>query len=121
MNIRLSCNEKRIENATWTDVEAVLPELKEEGSFRLMIMPWPESGPAFLDVESEGGYYMPSMLVIGELGGRAFVNPEGRDKEDVSIGGYMNDAMSVTQDFDLIIRMVKEFHETGDVSRELLK
>jgi len=29
--------------------------------------------------------------------------------------------MVVTQDFDLIVRMIKEFYESGDVSPELLK
>ncbi|CAK7065980.1 MAG: hypothetical protein DELT_03120 [Desulfovibrio sp.] len=121
MNMRLSCNDTRIENATWPDVEAALPELKEEAFFRLSIIPKPKIGPSFLEIESEGGHYMPSMLIIGQPEDRLFVNLEARDKPDVSIGGYTYDAMAVTQDFDLIVRMITEFYETGDVSKDLLK
>ena len=121
MKIRLSCNGKRIESSTWADVEAVLPELKEEAFCRLSIMPEPETGPVCLSVESEDGNYLPTMLITGEGYVRGFVNQSGRDKENVSIGGYNYDAMSVTQDFDLIVRMIKEFYETGDVSKDLLK
>ena len=121
MNIELFCNGKKIENASWKDVEAVLPELEDEADFGLSIMPWPKTGPASLSVESEDGNYLPTMLITGEGYVRGFVNQSGRDKEDVSIGGYNYDAMSVTQDFDLIVRMIKEFYETGDVSKDLLK
>jgi len=110
-----------VENATWADVEAVLPVLKEEAFFRLSIVPEPESGPALLEIQSEGGHYLPGMLVIGKPGGRNFYNPDDAGKDEVSVGGYMWDPVSVTQDFDLILRMVKEFYETGDVSQELLK
>ena len=120
MNIRLSCNGKRIENAAWADIEAVLSELKEEADFSLTITPWPEKGAIKLAVESENGHYKPALLV-NEGSARVFVNPEGRDKKDVPIGGYDCDAMSVTQDFALIVRMIKEFYETGDVSPDLLK
>ena len=121
MNMELRWNGKKVENATWADVEAVLPELKEEGSFRLTIWPQHKTGTSLLDVQSENGNYMPSMLVAGERGVRVFVNPEGRDKDYVSIGGYQNDAMALTQDFDLVVRMIKEFYDTGDVSKDLLK
>jgi len=114
-------SDTKVDNATWADVEAVLPELKEEAFFRLSIVPEPESGPALLEIQSEGGHYLPGMLVSGEPGGREFVNPDGVGKDMVSIGGYMWDPTTVTQDFDLILRMVKEFYETGDVSQEFLK
>jgi len=121
MNMELFCNERTVENATWADVEVVLPELKEEAFFQLSIEPAPESGPGSLTIQSEGGHYLPTMLVRGGGGIREFVNPDGVGKDEVSIGGYMWDPTAVTQDFDLILRMVKEFYETGDVSKELLR
>ena len=120
MNIELSCNGNVSGNVTWNEVENALSELKKEAFFRLSIMPWPKTGPVFLEIESEDGNYMPSMLVRGGIN-KVFVNEDGRDKEDVTIGGYDVDAMAVTQDFDLIVRMIKEFYETGDISPELLK
>ena len=119
--MRLSCNGKIIQNATWYDVETALNELKDEAFFRVSIWPWPTSGPISLEVQSEDGNYRPVMSVNEKPPLRVFVNPEGREKEDVSIGGYDYDAMSVTQDFALITRMVKEFFETGNVSPDLLK
>lgn len=121
MAIELFCNGQAIENTTWSDVENALPELKKEAFFRLSIMPEPETGPILLEVESEDGNYMPNMLIADQRGGRGFVNPEGRGKEDVSIGGYQYTAMAVTQDFDLIVRIIREFYETGDVSKDLLR
>ncbi len=122
MNIELFYNGIKIENAAWADIETALMVLKEEAFFDLSIRPEPEAGPIRLVVESEKGNYMPSMLVGGRPSEvKVLVNEDGRDKEDVPIGGYDVDAMAVTQDFDLIIRMVKEFYETGNVSPDLLK
>ena len=121
MHMRLHCNGKVIKNATWSDIEAVLPELRGEAFFVLSIRPVPESGPRALEVQSENGNYLPFLGLADVRGGRAFVNPDGRGKDDVSVGGYEYTAMAVTQDFDLIVRMIKEFYETGDVSKDLLK
>lgn len=120
MDMELYCNGKTIENSTWDNIESVFEELKVEADFALTKMLWPETGPIRLTVQSEDGNYMPMMGVV-ETPPRVFVNEDGREKEDVIIGGYDVDAMAVTQDFDLIVRMIKEFYETGDISPELLK
>lgn len=118
MTMRLLSNKGRLDDATWADVEAVLPELKVESFFRLTIMPVPETGPDALEVQAENGNYRPVMANKGG-GGYRFSDPAGREKDMVEICGYDYDAMGVTQDYDLIVRMVKEFYHTGNVSPEL--
>ena len=120
MKMDLLSNYGRLDDATWADVEAVLPELKEESFFRLTIMPWPETGPRALEVQAENGNYRPVMGHRGG-GGYRFSDPAGRGKEMVEICGYDYDPMGVTQDYDLIVRMIKEFYHTGNVSPELWK
>ena len=118
MNMRLLCNDTRIKNATWADVEAVLPELKEEAFFRLTILPEPEIGPRSLEVQAENGYYRP--LMAGTEGtGNSFYNPADKGGEDVEILGHEYSPVGLTQDYDLIVRMIKEFFHTGNVSSEL--
>ena len=121
MIINLHCNGKNIYKAKYSDIEVALTVLKnEEADISLDIDPEPQKGPCGIQVQGENGYFLPVILdADGEL--REYVNLEGEGKEPVEIGGYDYDAMMVTQDYDLIVRMVKEFYETGDVSRELLK
>lgn len=118
MNMQLRCNAVKLNNATWADVEAVLPELKEEGFFTLTIIPRPEAGPDGLEIQAEKGNYRPIMGHVGG-GGYRFSDSAARDKEMVDICGYEYDPMGVTQDYDLIVRMVSEFYHTGNVSPEL--
>ena len=118
MSMRLHCNETIKQEATWADVEAVLPELKEEAYFRLMILPKPEIGPRSLEVQAENGNYLP--LMPGTEGtGRSFYNPAAKGGEDVEILGNEYSPVRMTQDYDLIVRMIKEFFHTGNVSTEL--
>ena len=117
MKIRLYCNKVKVDDATWADVEAVLPELKKEAFFALTIMPEPETGPRELEVQSADGNYMP---VMGIKGGHLydFNNPAVKETALVEICGYDYDPTSVTQDYDLIVRMIKEFYHTGNVPEE---
>ena len=121
MYINLFCNGKNIYKAKYSDIETALAILKkEEADIFLDIDPEPKKGPRSFQIQGENGYFLP---VISEVGGilREYNNLEGEGKDPVEIGGYDYDAMMVTQDYDLIVRMVKEFYETGDVSRDLLK
>ena len=117
MKIRLYCNKVKLDDATWADVEAVLPELKKEAFFALTIMPEPETGPDELEIQSADGNYMPAM---GTVGGHlySFHNPAVSGAERVEIGGYECGPTSVTQDYDFIVRMIKEFYHTGNVPEE---
>ena len=64
MDVELYCNKKTIKHATWTDVQAALEEVRDgEADFTLDIIPRPENGPIGLQVQSEDGNYMPTMLV----------------------------------------------------------
>ena len=120
MNIRLSYDGTITNNPIWSDVEKALEILKDEADMFLRIVPEPEKGPSSLQVQSENGYYLP-VLSTADEGVREYINLEAEGEEPIEIQGYIYDAMTVTQDYDLIVRMVKEFYETGDVSRDLLK
>ena len=114
MPVRLLSGKGTKENATWADVEAVLPELREKGRVQLCITPYPEQGSYLWEVQAEEGRYRPSMLSLRE-GSRYFNDPAATNKGTVSIGGYYYDSASVTRDYDLIVRMIKEFYHTGTV------
>ena len=118
MNIRMLSNMGVVKNATWADIEKVLPELKIESAFKLSIEPEPEIGPETLYIESENGYYRP-IMVNADGGGYRFSDPSASGKEDIEILGDYYDPMGVTQDYDLIVRMIKEFYHTGNVPEEL--
>ena len=118
MKMELLCNDVNLDEATWADVEAVLPELREEAYFRLTILPEPEIGPLGLEVLAENGYYRP--LMPGTEGtGRSFYNPAAKGGERIEILGDEYNPVGMTQDYDLIVRMIKEFFHTGNVSSEL--
>ena len=116
--MRLFCNGSRIENATWNDVEAALPNLKKEADLVLTIRPEPESGPRKLAIQSENGNYMATMMNVDETG-KSYNDPSASGKERIEIGGYDYDPSGVTQDYDLIVRIIKEFFHTRNVSPEL--
>ncbi len=125
MQMRMYYNGINIKDATWHDVEAVLPKLKvdEDAWFSLDIVPCPQKGPRSLTVEANEGNYMPLMgTEVTEVDSyvRGLRNYENEPQGMVSIGGYQYTAMSVTRDFDLITRIITEFYHTGDVSRDLL-
>ena len=116
--MRLFCNGSRIENATWNDVEAVLPNLKGDTTFILNIRPKPESGPDELFIQAENGNYMATMMNV-DATGESYNDPSALGKELIEIGGHDYDPSGVTQDYDLIVRIIKEFFHTGNVSPEL--
>ena len=120
MKIKLYYNSKTVQDATWDDLCNALEALKEEAQVILRPIPVPENGPTRFDIEGENGYFFPGILEAdGEI--RQYIDLDAVGKDPIEIGGYNYSAMMVTQDYDLIVRMVKEFYETGNVSRDLLK
>jgi len=108
----------------WPLVEHFLNQLEfRSGGVRLDISDKPGEGAYMLDVTGEEGKYYPTLLyrmADGHSQSRAYDDKsKGTDLVDVRRESYYD--CNVIQDFALILRMFKEFYDTGSVSEELLK
>lgn len=74
-----------------------------------------------MQLESDNKRYLMTLLEITEDDTvvRAYDNPTA-PAEMVDILGDSWDARQLTDDFKLVVRLFKEFFETGNVSREWL-
>ena len=120
MNMKLRCSGIKLKAATWDDIESVMPKLKKNTTFVLTVDPKPESGPRELYIEAENGNYRPIMMNVGGTG-KSYYDPSVRGTGMIEIGGYDYDPIGITQDYDLIVRIIREFFHTGNVSPELWK
>ena len=118
MRMELYCNNTSLDDATWADIEAVLPELKEEAYFHLTIMPEPEVGPVRLEVQGQNGNYIAVMPGSKGTGGSLY-NPGAKGGEWIEMLGYEYAPEEVTQDYDRIVSIIREFFHTGNVPDEL--
>ena len=109
-------------DVSWEKVQSALEHLKQEDSvIYLEREELPKSGPWRLDIRSsDDGYYSMMLGEYGKQGPRIYRNPKATGTM-VAIGGYDVPDDSLTQDFSLVQQAVKEFFETGDVSKDILK
>jgi hypothetical protein len=106
----------------WVDVIWPLKFLqKAAGTLCLDLINPPEPGPISIFLESDNNTYLITLLedVGDDLDVRAYDNPTATAKMVEVLGDYW-DARMLTDDFDLVVRLFKEFFETGDVSRDWL-
>jgi hypothetical protein len=78
--------------------------------------------PYKLTLYSDSGLYMvllETMMDDGDLDIRTFYN-KSESKNFISILGEPYSEASIVKEFDLVIEVVKEFYETGNVSTDLL-
>ncbi|CNI77101.1 DUF6911 family protein [Yersinia intermedia] len=78
--------------------------------------------PYKLTLYSDSGFYMvllETMMDDGDLDIRTFYN-KSESKKFISILGEPYSEASIVKEFDLVIEVVKEFYETGNVSTDLL-
>lgn len=78
--------------------------------------------PYKLTLYSDSGLYMvllETMMDDGDLDIRTFYN-KSESKSFISILGEPYSEASIVKEFDLVIEVVKEFYETGNVSTDLL-
>ncbi|WP_145556587.1 DUF6911 family protein [Yersinia canariae] len=78
--------------------------------------------PYKLTLYSDSGLYMvllETMMDDGDLDIRTFYN-KSESKKFISILGEPYSEVSIVKEFDLVIEVVKEFYETGNVSTDLL-
>lgn len=106
----------------WEDVRQYLVNLEENaGTVRLHLVDAPDPGPISIQLRSENKMYLVTLLEATEDGTdvREYYNPIAR-AEMVDILGDRWDARQLISDFNLVVVLLKEFFETGDVSHQLL-
>lgn len=122
---RLCDDEKYVRNESplWSDVIDFLNVLKNNsGAVNIRIINAPDIGPERLSVEAENGFYLVTLLEYDESGGdvRSIWDKTSSSEEYVIILGNYWPERQLTKDFDLVVRIFKEFFDTGNVSKELL-
>lgn len=106
----------------YDELERLLEQIRvDSGSLTIDLIAAPEVGPQCLQVLSDEGCFL---VTLGEDDGseyhiRGFTNPSARDVM-ISILGDMWSEKIVCKNYESVKRAVKEFYETGDVSRDLL-
>ena len=122
---RLCDGEKYVRNEfpSWSDVLGFLNVLKKNsGCVNIMIINSPDIGPERLSVEAENGFYLVSLLEYDESGGdvRSMWDKTSSSGRNVIIRGNYWPERQLTKDFDLVVKIFKEFFNTGNVSTDLL-
>ena len=93
------------------------------GGVRLRIVPEPDIGPMNLEVSTDDGFYLLTLLECSEsdLTVRSYwdKSKSGMEKKIQIYGDYWPERQ-LTKDFDLVVRVFKEFFDIGNVSTKLL-
>ncbi|MHC9060971.1 DUF6911 family protein [Pantoea sp. y20] len=108
----------------WIKVEEFLSKIKgDSGGVRLRIIPEPDIGPMYLDVSTDDGLYLLTLLECSESGliVRSYLDKSksGKEKKIQIYGDYWPEKQ-LTNDFDLVVKIFKEFFDTANVSTNLL-
>ena len=112
----------RVRRPEWTDVEELLEKLKDkQGSMRLVILPESDIGPVNIDVSTENGFYLITLLEYSENSSdvRSCWDTSKGNNKIIVLGNYWPECQ-LTKDFSLVVSIFKEFFETGNVSMDLL-
>ncbi|MGM3225991.1 DUF6911 family protein [Dickeya zeae] len=112
----------RIRRPEWSDVEELLLKLRnKKGSMRLVVLPEPSVGPVNIDVSTEEGFYLITLLEYSENDSdvRSYWNMSKSDNRVIVFGNYWPERQLI-RDFDLVVMIFKEFFVTGNVSKDLL-
>nr|WP_304188154.1 hypothetical protein [Hafnia alvei] len=122
---RLCSGEKYVRNESplWPDVFNFLNVLRNSsGSVNIRISNAKDVGPERLSVEAENGFYLVTLLEYDESGSDVrsiWDNTLSSEDNIVILGNYWPERQ-LTKDFDLVVRIFKEFFDTGNVSTDLL-
>ncbi|MBI0551404.1 DUF6911 family protein [Pectobacterium parmentieri] len=112
----------RIARPEWSDVNELLFKLKgKQGSMRLVVLPEPSVGPVNIDVSTGNGFYLITFLEYSENDSdvRSYWDMSKVDNK-ITVLGEIWPERQLIKDFDLVVRVFKEFFDTGNVSTDLL-
>ncbi|WP_313656157.1 DUF6911 family protein [Pantoea sp.] len=106
----------------WEQVEEYLIKLEgEAGTLTLVVLDGADVGPDMLQVRAENGNYM---LTLGEETDDdyrvRFYWDQSRPNDKLLILGDYWSGQQLTKDFELVVRVFKEFFDTGNVSGDIL-
>ncbi|AOR65481.1 DUF6911 family protein [Pectobacterium wasabiae] len=112
----------RIRRPEWSDVKELLLKLRgKQGSMRLVVLPEPSVGPVNIDVSTGNGFYLITLLEYSENDSdvRSYWDMSKVDNK-ITVLGEIWPERQLIKDFDLVVRIFKEFFDTGNVSTDLL-
>ncbi|MEK9498313.1 hypothetical protein V2H77_17955 [Photorhabdus sp. P32] len=106
---------------TWSHIKQIILDLKDQSGTVTLDVTDNITSAEMLQVRTEDGYYL---LTLGEIledeyNVRSYWNPEELDQQIDILGDYWS-ARQLTKDFDFVVKVFKEFFDTGNVSKELL-
>lgn len=108
--------------SSWDGILNQLEQLQEkEGSLTLDILIGIDNGAETLQVRTESGYYL---ITLGEIFEdeyqvRTYWDTSKPDTEIMILGDRWPERQLI-KNFDLVVRIFKEFFDTGNVSTDLL-
>ncbi|MFP2469246.1 DUF6911 family protein [Pseudescherichia vulneris] len=108
--------------SSWNDILNQLENLQGRGgSLTLDILTCVETGAEMLQVRTENGYFLMTLGEIfeDEYQVRTYWDPSKSDTEMMILGDIWPERQ-LTKDFDLVVRIFKEFFDTGNVSTDVL-
>lgn len=108
--------------SSWDDIERCLYLLKDmEGTLTLDIINSDENEAEMLQLRTEKGFYFMTLSGVrdDEYVVRTY-NDLSQPNIEIMILGDDWPAQQVTRDFNLVVRIFKEFFDTGNVSKDLL-
>jgi hypothetical protein len=111
-----------LKNFVWNDIFNKLNEINgNPGTLSLELIEGPEIGPQLLQIQTERGRYIVSLTEDDEEDSmvRSFINPAGGDQKIDILGNYWPET-TVCDDFSMVIKLFKEFYETGHMTSEFL-
>lgn len=108
--------------SNWVNILNQLEQLRgKEGSLTLDMLSDINNGAEMLQVRTESGYYL---ITLGEIVEDEYQVRTCRDISKPDVGMMiLGDRWSERQlikDFDFVVRVFKEFFNTGNVSKDLL-
>jgi len=105
-----------VTNPSWEQVVTALRGAKEDGSSVTLIQGGTEPGQPYrftIEADEDVELYRPAMGIKG--GGIRYYEKVSAGPGYVEFGGGDRLVSSLSDDFDLMIQMAKEFYETGNV------
>lgn len=106
----------------WADVRSRLESFREgRGAMSLALLDGPDPGPIRISLIADSHFYMVTLLESSdeEASVRGYFDPSIKPML-VELVGDMWDSRQLTQDFDFVCKMFKDFFVHGDVPCQCL-
>jgi len=109
---------------SWSDIESSLKRLSYlNGSIGLSVIDGEDIGADFLEVRADTQHYLVTLLentIDDEEEVRTLFFKEKQNFAQIQILGDYYDSTMITDDLDLVVRIFKDFFDSGNVSYDIL-